>query len=155
MNTSAEPRRAFVSHSARASVSVEPILSRTESLLHGLGWRTRLPRRPLAGTIGVDERRRLREESYAEIERADLVLHVLAPGSLGGLSLSRELHRAVQAKRPLYLLECEDWRREFGIDAPAPERLAHLVQETGGTVLRLGGDLHRLLSGWPGTIGRG
>jgi hypothetical protein len=143
--------RAFLSHSARAGAALAPILEASEGLLHELGWRTRLPRRPPVGTIGPGERRRLREESYRDIDRAALVLHCPAPARLSGVSLNRELHRAVQAGRPVLLLVCEDLRREHGIELPRTSRLEQLLAETHGQALTRFNELRGLLADWPAT----
>lgn len=153
MTATGAPRRGFLSHSARARAAVAPIVENTEALLHELGWRTRLPRRPEPGSVSLDERRRLREEAYSEIERCDLVLHVPAPPSLAGALLNRELQRAVRLGRPIWLLLCGDLRETHGIGLPDAERLASLVEETRGRTLLGFDELEPLLSAWPNSAG--
>jgi len=149
MTASEEPLRAFLSHSAKARTAVAPILDRAEALLHARGWRTRVPRRAAQGSVDVEERRRLREQSYAEIKRSDLVFHLPAPAALSGARLNRELQRAVRLGQPIWLLICDDLRTEHGIGAPDPERLDLLLKETRGTALRTLSDLSLLLGDWP------
>jgi len=149
MTAAGQPLRAFLSYSARAGAGLEPILEHTEKLLHELGWRTRLPRRPEQGSVALAERRRLREEAYSEVERCDAVLHVPAPASLGGTLLNRELQRAVRLARPILLLVCADLREAHGIGLPDPERLRQLVEETQGRALLSFDELAPLLSRWP------
>ena len=149
MTAVGRPLRAFLSHSARTGAALEPIVERTEALLHDFGWRTRLPRRPEPGSVALSERRRLREEAYLEIERCDAVLHVPAPASLAGTLLNRELQRAVRLARPILLLVFSDLRDVHGIGLPDPDRLRQLVEETRGRALLSFEELAPLIRNWP------
>jgi hypothetical protein len=142
-------RRAFLTHSARARAAVGPILSETEALLQELGWRTRLPLRPDPGSVTTEERRRLREESYAQVESSDLVLHVPSPASLAGTQLNRELNHAVRAGKSVGLLLCLDLRDAHGIGLPHEDRLAELLGLTQGPLIERFSGLAAVLGSWP------
>lgn len=131
-----ESLRAFVTCSARSFPAVAPLLAEVENLLQGAGWRTRVPRRRDGRhRTGIEDRRRLRLESYREIERAAVVLHVPAPGGLGGTRLHREVGHAVRAGVPLLIVTASDFRLRFGMGLPSPERLAWLLEVTGARVI--------------------
>jgi hypothetical protein len=128
--------RAFLTCAARAMSAVEPVLDEAERLLLERGWRTRLPRRAdVRDGLGIDDRRRLRRESYREIERATIVVHVPAPSSLGGMRLHRELGHAVRRGVPVLLLAVPEDRARLGVGIASPARMDELVVATNGTVV--------------------
>ena len=141
--------RAFLTCSTRSRNVLSPILSTAEHLFLDLGWRTRVPRRAEQGTASLDERRRLRSQSYREIERSDLVLHVPAPASMAGVSMHRELNHAVRRKRPVIVLIAMDLRTAHEIEPPDVDRLDELARLCVGRVLLTLDELASHLHGWP------
>jgi hypothetical protein len=141
----AEKPRAFLTCSARASVTVRPLLDAAEAILLDAGWRTRVPRRVHGAGIQTDERRRLREEAYEEIERSLVVLHAPAGRDLAGTSLPRELHHARQHDIPILILGCSAARDELGLQHGRPERHRELQELTGGQSLSSLTDLPSVL----------
>jgi hypothetical protein len=142
-----DSRRAFVTCSARSVAAVGALLAEVETLLQGAGWRTRVPRRLGArDPIGAADRRRLRLESYGEIERAGILLHVPAPASLGGARLNREVAHAVRVGVPVLIITAAEDRARLGIGLPSPERLAWLQQTTGSRCVERLADLGALVA---------
>ena len=141
--------RAFLTCSTRARAVLDPILDAAERLLLDLGWRTRLPRRAPHGTTDLQERRRLRAESYTEVENSDVVLHLPAPAPLAGARMHRELNHAVRQQRPILVFVASELRQAHGIEAPAANRLAELEQITGASLVETLVDLEAQLRRWP------
>jgi hypothetical protein len=125
---------------------VAPLLGEAERLLLDIGWRTRVPQRvvPRQG-VGLEDRRRLRRASYADVERAHAVIHVLAPARLQGSKLHRELQHAMRRQVPLFLLVCNEDRERLGVALPSPERVEDLAQQLEAVVVVRLDDLPDLL----------
>lgn len=141
--------RAFLTCSTRTHALLTPLLEAAEGVLLDLGWRTRVPRRAAHGTASLEERRRLRRESYSEIEASQLVVHVPAPHPLAGARMHRELNHAVRSSRPIYAFVGKELRNLHGIDGPAPERLAELSEIAEARVVETLEDLRSELARWP------
>lgn len=141
--------RAFLTCSTRTQALLSPILEAAEGLLLNLGWRTRVPRRAPHGSAGLEERRRLRAESYQEIEASDLVLHVPAPDGLEGARMHRELNHAVRSRRTIYAFVGVELRLRHDIESPSSERLATLVELADARVVETLDDLQARLGRWP------
>ena len=139
--------RAFVTCSARSAAAVAPLLAEVEQLLQAAGWRTRVPRRMDAHDgIGAEDRRRLRLESYREIERANVLLHVAAPAGLEGARLHREVAHAVRVAVPVLIVAASEDRARLSVGLPSPGRITWLVETTGARVVERLADLTSLVS---------
>jgi hypothetical protein len=141
--------RAFLTCSTRTQSLLAPLLEAAEELLLDHGWRTRVPRRAAHGTASLEERRRLRTESYQEIEASNLVVHVPAPDPLAGARMHRELNHAVRKQRPIYAFVGAELREEHGIAPPARRRLDELVEMADARIVETLDDLRSRLGHWP------
>ena len=145
-DTDSQVPRAFITCAARSAFAVGPVVAEVERILQSAGWRTRLPRRIGArDPLGTDDRRRLRLESYREIEHASVLIHVPAPDRKGGTRLHRELAHAVRIGLPILIVAAQDDRARLGVGAPSGERIAELVRSTGGRVVERLGDIPALV----------
>ena len=83
----------------------------------------------------LSDRRRLRNDSYDEIERATVVIHVPAPERFGGTNPHRELQHAVNCNVPVALLVALEDRRRLDVGLPSSDRIGALAALTGGVVV--------------------
>ena len=116
--------------------AVAPLVAEAERALHEVGWGTRVPRRAAPREdLSLADRRRLRHDSYDEVERAAVVIHVPAPANLSGHKLHRELQHALDRGVPVALLVALSDRERLGMRAPDAARLRALVSVTRGIVI--------------------
>ncbi len=148
--TRAEKKRAFVTCAVRAASSVGPLVELAEVALHEAGVRTRVPHRaPQRQGLSLEERRRVRMQTYEEIERSTVVVHVPAPGGLDGTSLHRELQHACRCGVPVLVLLAAAERNRLGLELPPARRIQELVDLTRGEIVETVADLVRVVARLP------
>ena len=88
-----------------------------------------------AQRIRLVDRQRLREQTFEQLGRSTVVVHVTAPAPLEGTRLHRELKHALAMGVPIFLLHAPDQRRSLMIQESRGERLEILQHLTNGTVI--------------------
>ena len=127
-----------------------PLVKLAEAALHEIGVRTRVPlRAPQRTGLSLEERRRLRRQSYAEIERSVVVIHIPAPAEFAGTTLHRELQHACRCGVPILLLVARRARADLNIALPRQERVRELAELTDGQVVESLADLARAVAALP------